>query len=74
MIVYAQRKNPLTEQTVTLAFKSLQSALYFFGIPFEYDAVQKQLRRNRYCHIISGKYTDMPIGYAGTWVLTPEEE
>lgn len=74
MIIYAQRKNPLTEQPVTLAFKSLQSALYFFGIPFEYDAVQKQLKRNRYCHITSGKYTDMPIGFAGTWVLTPEEE
>lgn len=73
MIIYAQRQSPLTGQAITLAFQSLQSALYFFGIYFDYDSIQKRLRRNRYCHIKTGD-VDMPIGFAGTWVLTPEEE
>lgn len=73
MVIYAQRLLPHTNKTETLVFSDLVKALYFFGIPNAYDSIQKHLKRKHYCSINTNT-PDLPIGYSGSWTLTPEEE
>lgn len=74
MIIYAQRKNPFTQECNTLAFKTLIAAANFFGVLHDYDSIQKKLKRKKYCHIYTSPYVPLPIGYTGTWLLTKEGE
>ena len=74
MIVYAQHKNPFTQQCDTLVFRTLTEATDFFGVLHDYDSIQKKLKRKKYCHIYSSPYVSLPIGYTGTWLLTKEGE
>ena len=74
MIVYAQHKNPLTQQCDTLVFRTLTEATNFFDVLLDYDSIQKKLKRKKYCHIYASPDVSLPIGYTGTWLLTKERE